>query len=64
MASIDEIAAQLGNFKKEFEKPEADLAKCYALLGDLKVCCCCFFFLEGLVAAHPRALMLMALLTH
>ena len=37
MASIDAVAAKFGEFKKEFDKPDANLDKCHALLGDLKV---------------------------
>jgi hypothetical protein len=38
MASIDAVAAKFGEFKKEFDKPDANLDKCHAFLSELKVC--------------------------
>jgi len=38
MSSIDEVAAQFGMLTKEFDKPDADLDRCQALLNDLKAC--------------------------
>jgi len=54
--TIDEVATQLAAFKKELEKPDADLAKCHALLGDLKIAMTQFSFLLPTAEPSPQTL--------
>jgi len=56
MSSIDEVAAQFGMLTKEFDKPDADLDRCQALLNDLKIAMTQFSFLLPSEAPSPQSL--------
>ena len=56
MASIDAVAAKFGEFKKEFDKPDANLDKCHALLSELKIAMTQFSFLLPTAEPSPQTL--------